>query len=94
MSRTYKLTVEAVGISEEELGKVMKDQFGWEGDTDSFIETTYFNGDGSLGGGLSEQGAHHQINEALIAINPKARINTRWTYMDDLPFESYGDTID
>ena len=94
MSRTYKLTVETIGISEEELGKVMKDQFGWEGDTDSYKEITYFNGDGHLYAGKSEQEAHNKIYEALIAINPNAKINTRWTYMDELPYETYGDIIE
>ena len=93
MSRTYKLTVETIGISEEELGKVMKDQFGWEGEADSYQGISYFDGDGHLYAGKTEQEAHHQINEALKALNPKSRISTRWTYMDELPFESYGDAI-
>lgn len=94
MSRLYKLYVEAIGLSEEALGKVLTSQFGWEGDTDSHKRRTYFNGYGSLCGGMSEEEAHHQIWEVLKGINPKARIKTQWAYMDDLPFESYGDTID
>jgi len=94
MSRAYKLTVEAIGISQESLNKVMKDQFGWEGEADSYQGTSYFNGDGHLYAGKSEEDAHNQIYKVLKVINPNASIKTRWTYMDDLPFESYGDDID
>ena len=94
MSRAYKLSVEAIGITEEQLNEVMKDQFGWKGDTDSYKEKTYFHGDGHLHAGRSEEEAHSQIYKVLKVINPNARIKTQWTYMDDLPFESYGDDLD
>lgn len=93
MSRAYKLTVETIGISKEQLNKVMTDQFGWEGETDHYHEITYFIGDGTLYGGTDEETAHNEIYKALKAFNPNAKIRTEWTYMEDLPFESYGDNI-
>ena len=94
MSRTYKLTVETIGISEEQLNKVIRDQFGWDGDADRYHETTFFYGDGSLYGGMDEETAHNEIYKALKEIDPNAKIRTEWTYMEDLPFESYGDIIE
>lgn len=93
MSRTYKLTVETIGISEEQLNKVIRDQFGWDGEADRYNEITFFCGDGSLYGGMDEEAAHNEIYGALKEINPKAKIRTEWTYMEDLPYESYGDDI-
>ncbi len=94
MSRTYKLTVEAIGVTEEQLNKVVRDQFGWEGEADSYNRIVYFNGDGTLYGGMDEEAAHNEIYEALKKINPKAKIRTEWTYMENLPYESYGDDIE
>ena len=94
MSRTYKLTVEAIEISKEQLNKVVRDQFGWEGDADRYNEITFFCGDGCLCGGMSEEEAHKQIYDALKAINPKAKVKTEWTYLEDLPYEAYGDDLE
>jgi len=94
MSRTYKLAIEAVGITEEQLGKIAIEQFGWDGEANSYKETVYFDGDGTLYGGMDEETAHKQIYEAIKAINPKAKAKTIWTYMDELPCESYGDNIE
>lgn len=93
MSRTYKLTVEAIGISKEQLNKIVRDQFGWDGEADEYNEITFFYGDGTLYGGMSEEEAHDEIYKALKEINPKAKIRTEWTYMEELPYESYGDDI-
>lgn len=93
MSRTYKLTVEATGISEEQLNKVVRDQFGWEGEADRYNEITFFCGDGSLYGGMDDEEAHNEIYATLKEINPNAKIRTEWTYMEDLPYEYYGDDI-
>ena len=94
MSRTYKLAVETIGITEKQLNKVMRNQFGWEGEASSYNETTFFYGDGCLCGGMSEETAHNEIYEVLKKINPKAKIRTEWTYMEDLPYEAYGDDLE
>ena len=50
--------------------------------------------DGALYGGMDEDTAHAEIYAALKEINPKAKIKTEWTYMEELPFNSYGDRTD
>ena len=42
---------------------------------------------------MDEETAHNEIHKALKEINPKAKIKTEWTYMEDLHIESYGDEI-
>ncbi len=94
MSRCYRLFVVTVGISEEQLNKVVCDQFGWDGEASSWKGEVTFDGDGTLYGGMDEETAHKEIYEALKKINPNAKIKTQWTYMEDLPYESYGDDIE
>jgi hypothetical protein len=40
------------------------------------------------------RGAHDEIYDALKKINTEAKIKTQWTYLEDLPYEEYGDEID
>ena len=94
MSRTYKLAVETIGISEEQLNKVVGEKFGWDGEAESYDNKTFFCGDGSLYGSLGEEEAHEQIYKALKEISPEAKIKTEWTYMEELPDETYGDEIE
>ena len=94
MSRAYKLEVETIGITEEQLNKVLKEQFRWEGETYSCEVRTFFSGEGCLCGGQSEIDAHNEIYQALKQINPNAKIKTEWTYLDQLPYEVYGDDIE
>ena len=94
LSRTYKLAIETVGIIEEQLGKIAIEQFGWEGEADSYNKIVYFNGDGCLCGGMSEEEAHKQIYEAIKAVKSKAKVKTEWTCMENIPYEAYGDDIE
>ncbi len=94
MSRTYKLAIEAVGITKEQLGKIAIEQFGWEGETDSYKGRVYFDGEGRLYGGMDEEDAHIQIYKAIKAINSEALAETTWTNLEELPCESYGDVIE
>lgn len=94
MSRYYRLFVIAVGITEEQLNEVCSEQFGWEGETSSWQGQATFDGEGYLCGGKSEYEAHDEIYNALKKLNPKAKIKTQWTYMENLPYEEYGDDID
>ena len=93
MSRSYRLCVVAVGITEAQLRQVCSGNFGWEGETSSWENETYYEGEGALYGGQSEEEAHDEIYAALKQINPEAKICTRWTYLDDLPYEEYGDAV-
>ena len=94
MSRYYRLVVIAKGISEEQLLKVCSEEFGWEGQTYSWKDEIFFDGEGSLHGGMSEEEAHNEISVSLKKINPEAKIKTQWTYMENLPYEEYGDDLD
>ncbi len=91
MSRYYELSVEFVGIDLEDVMKVVIGEFGWEeeyGGSDRLVCR------GSLGGGLSDEEAHEEIYKAIKKIKPYCRIKTRWTYLEDLPYEEYGDDLE
>jgi hypothetical protein len=94
MSRYYRLCVVAVGITEEQLMQVCSNEFGWDGSTSSWEDQRFFEGEGSLYGGRSEQEAHEEIYAAIQKIKSDAKIKTRWTYLEDLPYEEYGDDIE
>ncbi len=95
MSRYYRVNVECKGITEEQLLKCMVEEFGWEeNDNGVWDNITHFEGEGNLCGGQSEEEAHKQIYDYLKKINPKAKINTRWIYLEDLPSWSYGDVME
>jgi hypothetical protein len=94
MSRYYRLAVVATGISEEQLLKVCSEQFGWNGQTSSWKDEVFFDGEGSLYGGMSEEEAHQEIYASLKKINSEAKIRTQWTCLEELPYEEYGDDID
>ncbi len=91
MSRFYKLTVRTKNTTEEQLRSVIVEEFGWD---EEYLDDTEFNGSGSLCGGQSEEEAHEEIYKAIKKLNPKAKIKTCWTYMEDLPYEKYGDEIE
>ena len=94
MSRYYRLVVIAKGISDQQLLKICSEQFGWYGLSSHWSNEAYFDGNGSLYGGMSEQEAHSEIYAALKQINPESKIKTQWTYLEELPYEEYGDDID
>lgn len=94
MSRYYRLFVITTGITEEQLQEVCFKKFGWEGEASTWKSEVMFDGEGSLYGGMSEEDAHKEIYDTLKKINPEAKIKTRWTYMEELPYEEYGDDID
>lgn len=91
MSRFYKLDVRTENTTKEELEKVLIDTFAW---TLLYIDNTEFEGEGTLSSGMSEEEAHEEISKAIKKINPKAKVKTRWTYMEDLPYEEYGDDLE
>jgi len=93
MSRSYRITVIALGVPEETLEKVMTERFGWEGQADSWDDKVYFTGEGALYGGKSEHEAHDEIAGMLKSVYPEAKVCTQWTYLDDLPYEEYGDAV-
>ena len=99
MSRAYNMTVEIKSkkIRMKELGHIMMKKFGWTDTTDwqhPKDDTCGFAGEGTLYGGQSEEEAHKQIYNHLKRRDPKSKIKTTWTYMEDLPYETYGDDIE
>ena len=91
MSRYYELSVEFVGISLDEVKKVVINKFGWE-EEDTYEDTLICRG--SLYGGQSDEEAHEEIYKAIKKIKPFCRIKTTWTYLEELPTEEYGDDLD
>jgi hypothetical protein len=49
-----------------------------------------FAGEGSLCGGQSEEEAHEELVTYLKTIDPKIKVETTWTYLEDLPTNTYG----
>lgn len=95
MSRAYRIELKTKEITEEQIKKVMIEELGWEEiDLSSFKGITYFEGEGRLYGGCSEEEAHQEISQRFKKLNPKAKIRTTWTYLEDLPYEEYGDDIE
>ncbi|MFH0899135.1 MAG: hypothetical protein V2A73_00760 [Pseudomonadota bacterium] len=45
-------------------------------------------GEGSLCGGESESEAHARITRKIRELIPKCRVETQWTYLEDLPYTS------
>jgi len=91
MSRYYELCVEFVGIDLKDVCKVVVEDFWWE-EEDSGND--YLTCRGSLYGGQSDEEAHEEIYKALKKIKPFCRIKTRWTYLEELPCEEYGDDLE
>jgi len=91
MSRYYQLEVRTIGTTEEDLYLVCCDKFGW---SEESLDDTNFIGEGCLCGGKSEEEAHEEISKAIKEIKPEAKVKTQWTYLEDLPYETYGDDIE
>ena len=94
MSRYYRVYVECTKLTEYELTEIMSIDFGWEDNDEGYDESrgiVYFEGEGNLNGGISKEGAHEQIKEAILKVNKDSKVKTTWTYLEDLPTNSYGD---
>lgn len=99
MSRFYNLCVEFKKITLNEVKKVVCEDYGWtETDSADWNSQESYVGclvcEGSLYGGMSEDEAHKEIYNSLKKINPICKIQTKFTYMEDLPYEEYGDDLD
>ena len=99
MTRFYNLCVEFKKIKLKDVKKVICEKFGWdETDSEDWDKKKncagYLVCEGSLFGGMDEKEAHEEIYKALKKINPRCKIQTRFTYMEDLPYGEYGDDLD
>lgn len=94
MSRNYAVVVEAKGIPLKKLREMMVKGFGWEEkDAGEYRGVVHFEGEGYLCGGESEEHAHEAISKALKESYPKAKVMTKWTYLEDRPYSAYGDVL-
>lgn len=50
-----------------------------------------FGEEGTLCGTESEDEAHDRIRDAVKEAVPDCSVTTRWTYLEDLPYEEYTD---
>lgn len=95
MSRFYsmELIVEKEGLSEEEFKKIeriyAKEWVSGAGFKDE--EGAMFSSEGALCGGESEEEAHDRVRDAVKGIVPDCSVTTRWTYLEELPYEEYTD---
>ena len=100
MSRYYRLDLEVkkAEIDDAEFGKI-KRVFEKEWGEDSYADVikddghsiAMFGSDGSLCGGESDMEAHERIKDAVKRAIGKCKVRTRWTYLEDLPYEEYED---
>ncbi len=94
-SKAYRVEVCVHGITKADLRKVMTERFEWD---ELWLRGSNgllcFSGKGMLSDGQSGEEAHRCIARALKNINPEALIKTRWTCLDDEPYEIYGDNIE
>jgi len=92
MSRGYDLTVRVKGLYLDELRKVVCEKLGWD-EQDNFETENecLIVCNGRLHGGQSEEEAHEEIKKLILEINAKVLVCTTWTYLEELPNDSYGD---
>ena len=76
-----------------DLLQTMVEKFNWS-ETDHSVgddNISFFEGEGSLYGGQGEEEAHEEIKRAIKKLDRNAKIKTRWTYLEEIPYEQYGD---
>jgi hypothetical protein len=102
MSRSYQLDLEVSKkeISEGEFQKmerIFENEWGkdigflTDDSPNSLNKIATFSAEGQLCGGESEDEAHKRIRDAIKKEIGKCKIKTRWTYLEELPYEEYID---
>ena len=98
MSRYYRIfvIVKHKDMIEEELSEIMREEFNWEemSTCDNKDETVEFTGEGSLCGGQSEFEAHEQVSKFIKEKYEGALVRTEFTYLEEIPYETYGDDFE
>lgn len=106
MSRLYSMEMivskndgEKLSVKDQsEIQEVFKEQ--WNDDPTEWTDNChfqreavqiFFSAESSLCGGESEEEAHDRIVRAVKAVVPTCSVTTRWTYLEDLPYEEYTD---
>ena len=99
MARCFAMDMEVQiedGVSKEQMGtlrRIFEEQ--WAPDEDPFYVEEYglavFSAEHMLYGGEGEEEAHQRIVAAVKTEIPNCSVTTRWTYIDEPPFEAYTD---
>ena len=97
MSRFYamEMGVEKAEMSEKEF-QTTRQVFAEEWTSDEGVldvdeegAVAKFSAEGTLTGGKTEEEAHDRMVKAVKAKIPNCRVITRWTYLEELPFDEY-----
>ena len=54
-------------------------------------EAILYSAEATLCGGESNEEAHNRIRDAVKEVVPGCSVTTRWTYLEDLPYEEFTD---
>ena len=95
MSRTFEVNIHVIGINKEQLGNIVEQELGTmklvsQSDNCEMIGLSDII---QLCRGELEEQAHNRLSEAIKEINPDAKVQTTWVYLDDLPHEIFGDDL-
>ena len=93
MSRLYELELITKGADPDKVKAVFEKVWG-VGDTWVGKTTFHIAGKGSLCAGESEEEAHERIAILIRKVCRGAKVRTRWTYLEELPFDEFGDAFD
>jgi hypothetical protein len=101
MSRFYEMDLEVkkAKIDDEEFRKIKRifeEEWGYDPNADVIQNNggsamAVFGCDGTLCGGVSEEEAHEHIRDAIKREIGECTVKTRWTYLEELPYEEYID---
>jgi len=95
MSRKYKLEISVWIVTRNESDKI-KDIINKERTITNDDYYSFYNKQSNiifettLCGGQTEQQTHNKITNNIRKKYPKVKIQTNWTYLEDLPFNTYG----
>ena len=102
MSRMYELDMEVTKtkINEMEFKKILTifgQEWGGRNTNGTIIQygkgydTAIIDAEGTLCGGESDKEAHRRIRDAIKKEISDCSVKTRWTYLEELPYEEYID---
>jgi len=101
MSQFYamEMIVKKEDLSQEEFEKISEvyaeewAEDAFKGDLSQNNEdgAIVFSAEATLCGGESEEEAHNRIRDAVKEVMPGCSVITRWTYLEELPYDEYTD---
>ena len=94
MSRYYRLELKATNIKPKELRTILQDEIISETEEYEYQNIIVFEAQTYLCAGESELEAHNRLSKAIKTKFSQAKVKTRWTYLEDLPYEEQGDELE